>query len=180
MSVTARSWHVSGRAPALGNSRCCGRRVSGLALHTASVMSQDVGAGHVYIPICGCARESCSGRQCGPLTPHIFALSSASRTIWDLLQDVRAASVRALTQATLLALHRDDFKRMLGNLQVIMRCVSAMQVSGFISRKGCSALLATAIADVFAWLLAATLWMYTRSRLGSHGNFMILQVLHRR
>ena len=37
-----------------------------------------------------------------------------------MLQDVRAASVRALTQATLLALHRDDFKRMLGNLQVIM------------------------------------------------------------
>ena len=35
-----------------------------------------------------------------------------------LSQDVRAASVRALTAATLLALHRDDFKRMLGNLQV--------------------------------------------------------------
>lgn len=38
-----------------------------------------------------------------------------------LRQDVRAANVKAVSAAQVLALHRDDFNRILGALQVCLR-----------------------------------------------------------
>lgn len=35
---------------------------------------------------------------------------------WMALQDKRAATVKAVTDAQVLALHRDDFNKLLGNL----------------------------------------------------------------
>ena len=79
------------------------------------------------------AYRAYSNRMTRPLSgdtrmnvPHLHDMAHCDA----VLQDVRAASVRALTQATLLALHRDDFKRMLGNLQVIMSYSFAARLSG--------------------------------------------------
>ena len=95
-----------------------------------------------------------------------------------LSQDVRAASVRALTQATLLALHRDDFKRMLGNLQVIMHHVFRRIVRSPL-RAACCGLFAAcnAVAIVAAELLPAQLWVYADTKLDTRFNPMIPHLL---